>query len=824
MKMASLPIKVAFPVFKYVADVEHFTPRAPTAIERMMLRLIHDYQNEPVISSLSLINVFEQQLGVADAMVLVSPSVNDLAVLGVLEQPQKDINAMSIADFRLSNDGKDFYHRNQLPGRSKMDTVEYLFDPLIVTWSPSKKSKSNNVESDLVLDNESFQPGNPTEEIRRRVEQDDYRWKTPLTEIRNLVPTRPEIQQNLQLLELKVNQDGNLFLEANNSNPALQQWLKQIKPDYIRENILDIVLEIEDNEWSQLNPDSLNTAVITSPANASDISSAIKNCLPEKSFFTIGLENHAAFSEIDTPDLILTEELSELISWNDKGKPIAQTIEPKGLPEDLVALVFPSFGEPPIAISLGIANLHWAGQAIRGLVATQQDSVKTQPIWEQIKAHLEDSIKSSYNPKAFALALLWKKPELVISDWLSYEYSFEELLNLGAEFEQAMQQVAGTKINFRQQWQEALSEELSETIASSEFFEYQNLCNNINAINERLPSFKAKLHRELIAKALPINKQIEFFEVRRLVGKTLKFPESFIAASLVAEWFNCILFDKAIDLSDHHAWIEDLKRCKKNYQDLMRNVGQKALNSASNSEKIDPHTMGKIKTSLETKKQWLQFSETILKRSQDVYEQSGLKQFDEQVKKWQTLIDLINSRMQDPLPQNQQWVVFDHHALMDFPDFFDKFNQIKSGRDLTKIKERIQLNNIKIAIPSAVLDELKLLQNDKDKKRATTSQNLIQKIETYSSSISKIDPIPELLPPEQTKNANLADIIISAVMSLNRSPVLLVSSNENFRRKAQTMELKVTETKEFMQKFFPSPTPAARPVQKQNHHKKGSKK
>lgn len=35
MKMASLPIKVAFPVFKYVADVEHFTPRAPTAIERI---------------------------------------------------------------------------------------------------------------------------------------------------------------------------------------------------------------------------------------------------------------------------------------------------------------------------------------------------------------------------------------------------------------------------------------------------------------------------------------------------------------------------------------------------------------------------------------------------------------------------------------------------------------------------------------------------------------------------------------------------------------------------------------------------------------------
>lgn len=785
MKMASLPIKVAFPVFKYVADVEHFTPRAPTAIERMVLRLIHDYQNEPVISYLSLLNVFEQQLGVADAMVLVSPSIEELKVLGVLERPQKDINAMSIADFRLSNDGKDFYRRNQLPGRSKSDTVEYLFDPLAQIWSTLKKSSFKPVISDIELDEESFQPGNPTEEIRRRVEQDDYRWKTPLTEIRNLVPTRPEIQKNLQLLELKVNRDGNLFLEAKDDQPHLQQWLKQVKPDYIRKNILDLVLEIENNDWSLLNADSLNTAVITNPANASDISTAIKNCLPEKSFFTIGLESHAAFSEIDTPDLILTGELSELISWNGKGKPTSQAIDSKSLPEDLVALVFPHFGEPPIAISLGIANLHWAGQAIRGLVATQQDSVKTQPIWEQIKAHLEDSIKSSYNPKAFALALLWKKPELVISDWLSYEYSFEELLNLGAEFEQAMQQVAGTKINFCQQWQEALSEELSETIASSEFFDYQNLCNSINAINDRLPSFKTKLHRELIAKALSIKKQSEFLEVRRLVGTTLEFPESFIASSLVTDWVNCILSDKNVDLSAPHVWMEDLEQCKKNYQDLMRNIGQKALDFANNSEKIAAGSIS-IKA-LASAKQWLQFTENMQNRSEYVFEQTNLKRLTEQVKNWKTLMDRY---MVEPLPKDQQWLVFDTCALMDFPDILDKLDRLK---------------NIKVALPLKVLDELDKLKSDNREEyqdRAITAQRIIKKIDALSDSITQIKHIPELLPHEQTKEPSADDMIISAARSLALSPVILVSSDVNFRNKAKSLELQVMATQDFIQKFF----------------------
>jgi hypothetical protein len=430
MKMASLTIQVAFPLFKYVADVEHFTPRAPTAIERMVLRLIHDYQNEP-IGSFSLLNVFEQQLGVANAMELVSPSIEELKVLGVLERSQKDISAMSIAEFRLSNDGKDFYRRNQLPGRSKSDPVEYLFDPLTQIWSALKNSSFKPVISGVELDEESFQPGNPTEEIRRSIEQDNFRWKTPLTEIRNIDTELDEIQQNLQELELKVNRDGSLFLEANNDKPALQQWLNQVKPEYVRKTILDTVFSTtENNIWSQINMDSLNTAVITCPASSSDISHAIKNCFPEKYFFTIGLQNHPAFAEIDTPHLILTHELSEPIIWNNEGKNIAVATKPQGLENDLLALIFSTFGESPIAVSLGIADLYWTGQPAKGLIAIQQDSISTEQIWEKIKKYLENCINTCYDPKVSALTLLWKKPEIVISEWLN-RYSDDSFEKLG---------------------------------------------------------------------------------------------------------------------------------------------------------------------------------------------------------------------------------------------------------------------------------------------------------------------------------------------------------------------------------------------------------
>ncbi len=788
MKMASLTIRVAFPLFKYAAEVTHFTPRAPTAIERMVLRLIHDYQNEP-LSSLSLLNVFEQQLGVANALELVSPSIEELKVLGVLERPQKDISAMSIAEFRLSNDGKDFYRRNQLPGSSKIDSVEYLFDPLTHVWSDLKKASFKQVTSDIELDEESFQPGNPSEEIRRCIEQGNYRWKTSLTKIRNIDTELDEVQQNPQLLELKVSRDGNLFLEANDDKPTLQQWLKQVKPEYIREAILNTILSdtTENINWPRLNSDSLNAAVTTCPVSSSNINQAIKNCFPEKHFFTIGLQNHPAFTEIDTPHLILAHELPEPIIWNNEGKNIVRATKPQGLENDLLALIFSTFGESPVAVSLGVADLYWTGQPAKGLIAIQQDSISTEDRWGKIKKHLENCINTCYDPKVSALTLLWKNPEIVISEWLNRysDDSFEKLLHFGAEFEQAMQQIVGTKIDLRQQWQEAFSAKLSEKIILVESFEYQNLCDNIKAVNDKLPNFKAKLHRELIEKALPIKKQNEFLEVRRLVDAKLEFPESFIVPSLIVDWVNCILSGKNIDLAGPHAWIEDLERCKKCHQELIRNVGQKALDIAGEYEEI---AVGSISIkALESAKQWLQFSETMQNRSEYVYQQTNLKQLTEQVKNWKTVMERY---MFEPLSKDQQWVVFDTSTLMDFPDILDKLDKLK---------------NIKLALPLKVLDELdnhKHDNRDEYQDRAITAQKIIKKIESLSGSITKIKHIPELLPHEHTKDPSSDDMIISAARSLALSPVFLVSSDFNFRNKAKALELQVMATQDFIQKFF----------------------
>lgn len=828
MNMESLIIKVAFPIFKYSSQVTHFTPRTPTVIERMILRLIHAYQNDSVIGKAYLLSVFEKQLGLANAVELVTPSIEDLLVLGVLERPQKELNVMQVADFRLSTLGREFYARNQLPGKSKDVQVEYVFEPLSQSWSGFKKttSKSANNNGGIEIDKETFQPSNVNVEIRHCLEQDSYPWKTALTEIRSVDSELEKIQQNLQSLKLTVGKDGNLILEADDKNPDLQQWLKQVKPEYIRTAILapaflkvdhtnsSITFSIASffsnssksaSQYPQLNADKLKTAIKICPVNDLDINLAIEKLLPENAFFILALQNHPAFEELSTPHLILTEELSESLIWtaDNKKTTIAQAIEPKDLPDDLLALIFPAQGKSPVAVFLGEAQLYWAGQAVKGLVATQQDDAEIDALWQQIRKHLETTLKSSYDPRVLALSLFWNPPETVINTWLEVhnQDSFEKLLQFGNEFEQAMQQVAKTKIDYGNQWQTAFSNKVSEKIALTDSFEYQDLCNHINAINDRLPNFKAKLHRELIAKALPIKKQNEFLEVRRLIGAKLEFPESFIALSLVADWMNCILSDKTIELAGPHEWVEDLERCKKFYQELTRNIGQKALDSASNSERIAAGSI-KIK-SLDGAKDWLQFSESMQQRSEFVYEQTNIKRLTEQVKQWKVLMDKY---MVDPLLQDQKWLVFDTSALMDFPDILDKIGKLK---------------NFKVALPLKVLDELDNLKHDNREEfqdRAKKAQSVIKKIESLSDSITQIKHIPELLPYEQTKDPSADDMIISAARSLALSPVILVSSDVNFRNKANALELQIMKTDDFVEKFF-SLSPV-KSEQKQNYSKK----
>jgi len=787
MNTKSLTIKVSFPIFKYASQVTHFTPRTPTVIERMILRLVYDYRNEPTIGSTALLNIFEEHLGVANAIELVIPSIDDLVVLGVLERPQKEIEEMSVAEFHLSDRGGDFYRRNQLPGQPKEERVEHLFDSLNYTWSAFKKTTpKQSLISAIELNEESFTPGNANEEVRRCLESEDYPWKKTDTEIQNIDSELNEKQQNLQNLKLTVNKGGNLFLEADENQKALQQWLKQVKPEYIREAILTPAFLNSEHtpDWPQLEANSLKNAITTCPVSSLDISRTIKNCLPETPFFMIGLHDHFAFDDIEKTQLTLSEGLPEPILWATDNKPFkAQINIPERLPKELLALIFPSQGVSPIAVFLGEANLYWAGQPVKGLVITQQSEGEVGSIWKGIQGHLEKSIKESYDPRVSALALFWNSPEIVIGEWLDCysQDSLEKLLQFGLEFEQAIYQVLGEKRDLSRQWQELFFEKLIEKIDSIKSFEYSDLCNLIVTINRQLPDFTSQLHQALLTKLQPIKKHNELLELRKLVGSSFKFPETLIDVELVIYWVNCILSGKDIDLAAPHAWVESLKQCEEHSQELMRHVSQKALDMATDEGRIATGSIS-IK-SLETAKQWIKITDEWHEYSEYVFLYSNLKPLKEQVKNWKEHVEIY---MHEPLLGFKKWVVFDTSALMDAPNILDQLGK-----------------NMQLAVPLMVLDELDKLKQDKReeyKERAITAQKVIKKIEALADSITEVKYIPELLPYEYSKDPTSDDMIISAARSLALSPMVLVSSDINFRNKAKSLEVNVMATHDFSKK------------------------
>ena len=72
MKIASIP--ASFPVFRVSSRVTYQTPRRPTAIERMLLRLCTEFPPTSDVGRMSVGDIFVDVLCVPDAGILVDPT------------------------------------------------------------------------------------------------------------------------------------------------------------------------------------------------------------------------------------------------------------------------------------------------------------------------------------------------------------------------------------------------------------------------------------------------------------------------------------------------------------------------------------------------------------------------------------------------------------------------------------------------------------------------------------------------------------------------------------------------------------------------------
>jgi len=784
MKSNNLVIEVAFPLFEYRSEVHHFTPRSPTVIERMVLRLVHDYQGVPRVAASPLLDVFEQQLGLTDAADLVIPAIDDLRVLGLLEAPIKALNLMTVADFNLTTNGHMFYSRNQLPGQEKTVRMKHVYDALNNQWLPIDIVPLDQlVFSGIELDADSFEPGNVSEEIGLCLNKQDLSWMRTDTEIQKIDAEIGEVYPNIQRLSLTVSADGNVLLEADESQVALDQWLNQVKSEYVRKYILSPVFlqSKTTNVWAALEADRLKSAAMIYPIGISEVDRAIGACFVDKPFFVLGLQEHSAFNYLDTPDLILTQAISGDVVWSDNSSFKVPSLSFDKLPDDLLAIVFSAQDALPVAVFAGETQLYWAGQAVKGKVSVTHDGGVADSIWSKIKLSLESIISKSYDPRMLAMSLLWNSPDEVMHQWMMAhtEDSLEKLLQFGLVFEQAMYQVLGKKAELCTLWQSVFFEYLIERIKTSSPFQYSELCQLMTVVRQQLLPVKGELHRSLLLNSVAIKTENQLATIRNLAGESLVFPKGLISDELIVFWLNCFVSKQKVDFSGPHFMVDDLIKYQYSFQGLSLHVSQEALNMAAAQGKL---FAGRVSLKgVKEVKQWMALTEQWFEHNTLIAEASHLTNLKEEVSHW---LACVTTHMHKPLASAKSWVVFDTCALIDAPTIFEYLDKSQC-----------------IALPVRVLHELDRLKQDKreeNRGRANHAQQVIKNIEALGDRIVYVEQALELLPYEYSESPSADDMIISAARSLSLSPVLFISSDINLRNKAKSMELPVIATADFI--------------------------
>jgi hypothetical protein len=180
MKLAETA--VAFPVLSIRAQVEHASPRRPTAFERVILRMCATLDKHDEYSTWSVLRIFEDILMVPNAELLVRPPIEELIGIDVLASDCEmyDFKKVCLGDLRLTSQGQTMVERGVLPSRSRTDEAQFFYDPIANEFiSRDEFEKCSGRPLADVVDAQPFEQLIPLAAIRDKIETFNFPWLRP---------------------------------------------------------------------------------------------------------------------------------------------------------------------------------------------------------------------------------------------------------------------------------------------------------------------------------------------------------------------------------------------------------------------------------------------------------------------------------------------------------------------------------------------------------------------------------------------------------------------------------------------------------------------
>lgn len=264
MKIAD--IRFAYPNIEYKVDVSHFTARASTAIEWVILEAIKRCGELTEYSNWSAADIFETIFMVADPDLLVLPCMISLLDLGAIAaddlSDDSELSEIPMKSLRLTQVGAEMQRRGLLPGVPDINDINVGYDPLSGKLIPVSDNGLEKPDGIPLIDADELQNiGFPQAavmdmlmaEVRSEKKGSKrFPWLMPNTKIEQLEVVETNILWKSVIKPLVVGEGLVCSIEGNNNPDVVAQALKSIAGDKRTENLSYLNISNPDNDVKEI--------------------------------------------------------------------------------------------------------------------------------------------------------------------------------------------------------------------------------------------------------------------------------------------------------------------------------------------------------------------------------------------------------------------------------------------------------------------------------------------------------------------------------------------------------------------------------------------
>lgn len=805
MKLAEF--RASYPLFELQSEVTFQTPRAPTVVERMILRLI--VTATAAIGDMTLAGAFTGVLGMGDARRVLTTFIEPLFVLDVVLCPTgEDPLEIPIRRLSLTETGLAFWARNLLPGAPQTKRVTHTYDFITDTLTPQRRGKlaqtdNARTEDEIFLD-QPLRASDLQARIHESLVPGSHEWVTRTTEIGEVRNSGVSTSWRSVELRLDCKQDGVLSLDAPNDK-VFRLWLRAADPQRLWTQLIEPALGIgkdapePENRWHlpitegkqrldlrQAQAVELLAGTFSTPAKAP---SSAGTLMLSRVFAPDEPPGDWVRLQDVAPSSFLFDLFRQRRDRPAAGSPLLSIPLAPYFPAGFTYLTLASPGKVPDIRLEGAADLIWAGQAYRVPLELALAEEPAGIFWRACCGDMEKALLSRPQAALLPAMLWWQPPDFVVAQWLSCcdDLRPHDWIGQLVEFLAALRRrLALAAIPPQSDWAKTLAEAaagvVSELTNPLDFPELIVWLDRLKGVGLA----RLRLQQIILERAV----QVETLEDLQLIRQSLDDERLVLPLRLMGSSVRHALIEQMLASGDTSkigplvasAALARLKQVYAAVNDLLG--GALSANSALRSGTAYAKARRQATTAYKVLSE-LRNSMEDVRNALQLDDKANALAFGRTQDRLQHFEQWMDTQFAPAEELNTRPVVMDTNTLIDFPTIFDQLG----------------LNDIAV-VPKRVVQELDQLKTKPDASSSGRRAHQVRKAMRSLDQATEVrsqDSKPELLALDWSSTPD--NDILSAALFYSRSPVILLTGDKNLRIKAKAEGIRAMSGEEYLREF-----------------------